>query len=121
MVTGRQLGTAIRNSAREGDVVVDTQSLPTWSGPAERLGEGLDAYGERPERVIRFSPPGHFGPSEVVDEGTFEVSSDGFAFTYPFLPPDDAPGVECRYRSHGVTLVRPYTGGIAYVLAEPGS
>lgn len=95
--------------------MVETQSLPTWVGQAEAPGPRP----ARPELVVRFSPPGHFGPSELVDEGTFEVGSDGFAITYPILPPDDLPGLDCRYCSHGVTHVRRYTGGTTYVLAEP--
>jgi hypothetical protein len=94
--------------------VVETQSLPTLAVPAQ----GFDAFGERPARVVRFSPPGHFGPSEIVDEGTFEVSSDGFVTTYPTLPPGHAPGLSCRYRSRGAVVVRPYTDGTAYVAAD---
>jgi hypothetical protein len=104
-----------RGDVREGDVVAEIQNLPTLAIAGECRDEGTD----RPERVVRFSPPGHFGPSEVVDAGTFEVSADGFVTLLPILPPSDVAGVQCRYRSHGVLQLQAYTGGHAYVVAEP--
>ncbi len=93
--------------------MVEIQSLPTLVKDDPRVGGGT----QRPEGVVRFSPPGHFGPSEVVDPGTFEISSDGFRTTHTALPPSQVPGVSCRYRSHGMQRQHTYTGGVPYVVA----